>query len=180
MLHVDEAEPYVLHGQRRLYVKTVCRNHTVLPSIFVPRHGSSWDAPYEFDTSVAQPVIPPSVTRSGRGMEQVRLFLGPDGRLHLTAMAYDGFNPHFISTDGNVGDKWALVEKMIGWGGHRGVHELTPVGPVRSGRGPAGWLGPPGVSGAVEYFIQFAGSPRYQIELLKVTWQNSSGPPSPG
>ena len=30
VLHVDEAEPYVLNGQRRLYVKTVCRNHTVL------------------------------------------------------------------------------------------------------------------------------------------------------
>ena len=176
VLHVDEAEPYVLHGQRRLYVKTICRNHTVLPSIFVPANGSSsWGGPYVYDTRVAQPVIPPTSTPSGRGMEQARLFLGPDGRLHLTARAYDGFNPHFISTDGNVGTEWALVEKMLGWGGAGGVHELTPVGPA--GRGPGGgWLGPPGVSGVAEYFIQFAGSPRYHIELLKVNWQNSSGP----
>ena len=110
-------------------------------------------------------------------MEQARLFLGPDGRLHLTAMAYDGFNPHFISIDGNVGNEWALVEKIAGWGGAAGIHELTPVGPA--GLGPSGWLGPPGVSGVVEYFIQFAGSPRYHIELLKVAWQNRTTPPPP-
>ena len=84
-----------------------------------------------------------------------------------------GYNPHFISTDGNAGTQWALVERMYGWGGAGGIHELTPVGPA--GRGPDGtWLGPPGVSGVVEYFIQFAGKPRYTIDLWKVHWQNST------
>ena len=171
VLHVDEAEPYVLRGQRRLYVKTICRNHTVLPSVFVPRDGSSWAPPYKYDAEIRQPVILPAVTPSGRGMEQARLFLGPDGRLHLTAMAYDGFNPHFISADGHSGNDWVLVEKMVGWGG--GIHELTPVGPA--GLGPDHWLGPPGVSGVPEFFIQFTGSP-FRIDLLKVTWENRTLP----
>ena len=47
------------------------------------------------------------------------LLFRPDGRLHLTAKAYDGFNPHFISTDGNLGNDWVLVEKIVGWGGVR-------------------------------------------------------------
>ncbi len=87
ILHVDEAEPYVLHGERRLYVKTVCRNHTVLPSVFIPRNGSSWMPPYDYDALIHQPVIASTVTPSGKGFEQARLFLGPDQQLHLTAMA---------------------------------------------------------------------------------------------
>jgi hypothetical protein len=43
-------------------------------------------------------------------------------------MAYDGFNPHFVSIDGNLGNEWRLVEKIPSWGAP--IHELTPVGPV--------------------------------------------------
>lgn len=173
VLHVDEGEPYVLNGQRRLYVKTICRNHTVLPSVFVPRNKSSWQPPYEFDRDIRQPVVPPTTTPSGRGFEQARLFLGPDGLLHMTAMAYDQFTPHFISTDGNIGNNWTMVEKIKDWGA--GMHELTPVGPP--GTGPDAWLGPPGVSGVVEYFIQFAGNP-FAIDLLKVNWENGTTSPA--
>lgn len=65
------------------------------------------------------------------------------------------------------------MERIPNWGA--GIHELTPVGPA--GVGPDNWLGPPGVSGVVEYFIQFAERP-YRIDLLKVNWQwcNNSGP----
>ena len=168
ILHVDEAEPYVLQGQRRLYVKTICRNHTVLPSVYRPIDPTSWHPPYEYAT-IRQPVIPPTVTPSGRGFEQARIFLGPDRRLHMTATAYDGFNPHFVSVDNNSGNEWALVEKIRGWG--EPIHELTPVGPAGAG--------PPGVGGVPGFFIQFAGSP-FQINLLAVHWQNdTSFPPSP-
>ena len=108
ILHVDEAEPYVLHGQRRLYVKTVCRNHTVLPTVFVPRNGSSWMPPYDYDTHIHQPVIAPTVTPSGRGMEQARLFLGPDGLLHLTAMA--------CKNTSNLHDAQLELWAQLAWG----------------------------------------------------------------
>jgi hypothetical protein len=163
VLHVDEAEPYILRGRRRLYVKTVCRNHTVLPSVFRPADLSSWRPPYQYDSDIQQPVIPPTVTFSGRGFEQSRIFVAPDGRLHMTATAYDGFEPHFVSVDNNSGVEWELVEKINNWGG--ASHELTPVYPAVN-------EGPPGDAGGVpQYFIQFCGSP-YRLELLKVHWEN--------
>ena len=161
VLHLDEAEPYVLGGRRALYVKTVCRNHTVLPSVFRPANASSWRPPYAFDSDLPQPVIPPASTPSGRGFEQARLFMGPDGLLHMTATAYDGFEPNFVSTDGNAGGSWELAEKMAGWGAP--PHELTPVYPATA-------EGPPGDAGGVpQYFLQFAGSP-YRLDLYRVHW----------
>ena len=78
ILHVDEAEPYVLHGERRLYVKTVCRNHTVLPSVFIPRNGSSWMPPYDYDTLIHQPVIAAStVTPSAKVRKRTRRPFAP-------------------------------------------------------------------------------------------------------
>ena len=164
VLHVDEAEPYVLRGQRRLYVKTVCRNHTVLPSIFRPTDLSSWKPPYQYDSDIQQPIIPPAVTPSGRGFEQSRVFMAPDGRLHMTATAYDGFQPHFVSTDHNTGVEWELVEKISNWGAS--PHELTPVHPAAAEGGVGG-------SGVPQYFIQFGESP-YRLDLLKVHWENCS------
>jgi hypothetical protein len=77
----------------RLYVKTVCRNHTVLPSVFIPRNSSSWHPPYDYDAAIHQPIISPATTPSGRGMEQARLFLGQS-----SLVAHDAcFNQKFCS-----------------------------------------------------------------------------------
>ena len=104
---------------------------------------------------------------AGHGFEQARIYLGPDGLLHMTATSYAGFEPHFVSADNNFGVRWSLAEKMVDWGAP--IHELTPVYPATA-------AGPPGDSGGVpQYFIQFDGSP-FRLDLLKVHWGEVPAP----
>jgi hypothetical protein len=80
---VDEAEPYVINGQKRLVVKTVCHNQSSLcaiPMVFQPQDGSSWNPPYHLDVVPPNPLFRCNVTNDDEyGFEQARIYNGPDG-----------------------------------------------------------------------------------------------------
>jgi hypothetical protein len=170
---VDEAEPYVINGQKRLVVKTVCRNASLgslcaVPMAFLPQDGSSWDPPYRLDGAPPNPLVRCNVADDhAYGFEQARIYPGPDGYLHMTGNDAngDGRQLNFISRDGS-GRDWELVGRMAGFG------EPTLVWP-RDG-------GPPGDRGGVPtHMVRFDGPDPLRIDLMNLTWAAAVLPPPP-
>eukprot|EP00037_Helgoeca_nana_P036539 m.11892 g.11892 ORF g.11892 m.11892 type:complete len:380 (-) comp7564_c0_seq1:395-1534(-) len=176
---VDEADAYVIGGNKLIVVKGVCTNFTALPTVWIststklieqPGAGGrgsssgSFDPPYA-PMKGAAPMALAAPTASRRGFEQARLFPGPDGMLHMTGHDHgDNLCPHYVSASGGVvAADWRRLAPMASFG--LSTNEATPV-----------FAGVPGDMGGVPtHFIQFSNDhPKHNIHLLSVSWINGS------
>ena len=165
---VDEAEPYIINGERRLVVKGVCHNASgslcAIPMAFLPQDGSSWEPPYHLDLVPPNPLLRCNVTNDHKfGFEQARIYPGPDGYLHMTGNDANGDyrQVNFISPDGS-GRDWKLV-------GHMGGSPATSFGEPTLVWPKDG--GPPGDRGGVPTFmVRFDGPDPLRIDLMNLTW----------
>ena len=162
---VDEAKPYIINNRRMIYTKGVCNNFTALDGIwFSSDNNNTWNAPYTVSTEYS-PIVNSLNTVDHKGFENVKIFMGPDGYLHLTGHDHgDNQCPHYISDDNNNGFKWKLVNLMNEFG--LPIYEPAPVYPY----------GVPGDQGGIpKYMIQFVNSSTpYHIDLMNLTWIESN------
>eukprot|EP01084_Bolivina_argentea_P201891 345023_1 len=159
---VDEAKPYIIKNRKMIYTKGVCNNFTALDGIWISKDNNTWHAPYNISTSVS-PIVNSMSTVNKKGFENVKIFMGPDGYLHLTGHDHgDKKCPHYVSDDNNTGFKWKFVNFMEF--GEGNDYEPAVVYPN----------GIPGdIGGIPEYFIQFVTKQTpYYIDLLNVSWVN--------
>ena len=161
---VDEAKPYIIKNRKMIYTKGVCQNYTALDGIWQSDDGDTWDTPYTLNDRDS-PIVNSLTTSEKKGFQNVKIFMGPDGYLHLTAHnhANDGC-PHYISDDNNRGIKWKLVNMMKPYGLPQ--WEPAPVYPD----------GVPGDQGGIpEFMIQFVTSnPPYYVDLMRLTWTEAN------
>eukprot|EP00039_Didymoeca_costata_P020862 m.342670 g.342670 ORF g.342670 m.342670 type:complete len:337 (+) comp21688_c0_seq1:142-1152(+) len=156
---VDEADAYIIGGVSLVLVKGVCQNFTALPSIWVSIfNSSSFEPPYKM-LQGASPMIQSGGTPERKGMEQARLFPGPDGLLHLTGHDHgDNHCSHYTSNGGVMANDWTKQSYMPGMG--LSTNEATPV-----------FTDVPGDKGGVPtHFIQFSNDEYKNIHLMKVQW----------
>jgi len=71
---VDEAEPYILNGQRVILVKTVCQNFTALPMMFASSSNDHFKPPFKLISDV--PIINASVTAKQKVLSKQEYILG--------------------------------------------------------------------------------------------------------
>lgn len=160
---VAEPKPFIINNRRMIYGKGVCNNFTALDGIwFSSDNKNTWNAPYTISTEYS-PIINSLTTVDKKGFENVKIFLGPDGYLHLTGHNHGGNGngcPHYISDDDNNGFKWRFVNMMNGFG--EPEFEPAVVYPK----------GVPGDQGGVpNHMIQFVTSSEpYHIDLMNLTW----------
>ena len=161
---VDEAEPYIINGQRVVLVKTVCENFTALPMMFASSSKDRFEPPFKLISE--QPIINATVTANQRGFEQARIYPGPDGYLHLTGKDHgDSRNPHFINTNkkSSLTTSWNFVGYLDGFG-LPPIKEPNIVSPINSIPGDDYQDGVP------SFFVDFSGNP-FHINLHKSIWK---------
>ena len=146
-----------------IYTKGVCDNFTALDGIWFSSDGkNTWNAPYTLSSEYS-PIVNSLNTVDDKGFENVKIFMGPDGNLHLTGHNHGNDGeccPHYISDDNNNGFKWKFVNQMSTFG--EPGYEPAPVY-------PSGVSGDQG--GVPEYFIQFVTTSKpYHVDLMNVTW----------
>ena len=160
---VDEADAYVVGGQKMVIVKGVCQNFTALPTAWVSSHAGSFDPPY-LPLPGASPMANAVRTPGQKGFEQARLYPGPDGLLHMTG--HDHGDPHCIhytsESGGVAAADWRRLPQLPSMG--LASNEPTPV-----------FASVPGDRGGVPtHFIQFNSDPEIEklvvIHLMGVRW----------
>ena len=161
---VDEAEPYILNGQRVILVKTVCQNFTALPMMFASSSNDHFQPPFKLISDV--PIVNATVTANQKGFEQARIYPGPDGYLHLTGRDHgDSRNPHFINTNrkSTFTTSWSFVGYLDNFG-MPPIQEPNIVSPSNSVPGDDFKHGIP------SFFVGFSGNP-FHIDLYKNIWK---------
>ena len=160
---VDEAEPYIIDSQYLIYTKCVCKNDTALQGIWTA-NTKEFKPEYNFLKNKS-PLMNSLNTQTHKGFENLKIFMGVDGYLHLTGHNHGNQNsPHYISINNNTGFEWELIEYIYPFG-EGNVYEPTPIFEN----------GVPGDQGGIaNYMIQFTNngdsSKPFHINLMKIDW----------